>query len=40
MEENSCKWNNEVDETWAYYIDWSKWEEKNRYHILIHIYGV
>ena len=31
---------NEVDESRAYYTDWSKAEEKDKYHMLTHIYGI
>ena len=36
-----CIWvsSNEVDEPRAYYTEWSQ-KEKNKYHILIHIYGI
>ena len=30
---------NEVDEPRAYYTEWSK-SEKNKYHILMHIYAI
>ena len=30
---------NEVDEPRAYYTEWSK-SEKDKYHILTHIYGI
>ena len=31
---------NEVDETGAYYTEWSKSERKHQYSILTHIYGI
>ena len=36
-----CIWvgSNEVDEHRAYYTEWSK-SEKDKYHILTHIYGI
>ena len=39
---NECIWvsSNDVDEPRAYYIEWSKSEEKDKYHILPHIYGI
>ena len=30
----------EVDELRAYYTEWRKQKEKNKYHILIHTYGI
>ena len=30
----------EVDEPRTYYTEWSKSEEKVKYHILTHIYGI
>ena len=31
---------NEADQSRAYYTEWSKWERKNKYPILMHIYGI
>ena len=31
---------NEVDEPRTYYTEWSKSEEKDKHHILTHIYGI
>ena len=37
-----CIWisSTEVDEPRDYYPEWSMSEEKNKYHMLIHIYGI
>ena len=38
--EHICVGSNEMDETGAYYTEWSKPEEKHQYSILTHIYGI